>query len=152
MKAWRFHASRYHPLDTTGAQIHGGRWNPRGVPVLYLSLTYAGGLLELLAHASVPSRPPKGHVASMIEVPNEAGITTLEPPYRKGWDHPDDLRVPRRMASEWIQQSMDLGLVVPSVPGAPVERNLVVNALHTDFQSVEVVETIGPIYDERIWG
>ncbi len=152
MRAWRFHASKYDPLDTTGAQIHGGRWNPRGVPVLYLSLTYAGGLLELLAHASVPNRPPKGHVASLIEVPNEAGIRKLEPPYRKGWDHPDDLRVPRRMAKDWLDRGRELGLVVPSVPGAPVERNLVLNGLHPEFKNLVVVESIGPIYDERIWG
>lgn len=152
MKAWRFHRSAYDPLDFTGAQIHGGRWNPRGVPVLYLSLTYAGGLLELLAHVSVPRRPPRYHVASLVDIPDDAGVTTLEPPYPPGWDHPDDYRTARRLAASWLQAGEDLCVMVPSVPGAPVEHNLVINSAHAEFPRLEVVETIGPIYDPRIWG
>lgn len=152
MRAWRFHRGVYDPLDTTGSQTYGARWNPRGVPVLYTSLTYAGGLLELMAHASVPRRPPRDHVASLIEIPGDAGIVVLEPPYPPGWDHPDDYRVARRLAAPWLGSGAELCLQVPSVPGSPVERNLVISARHPRFGQLAVIETVGPVYDPRIWG
>ena len=152
MRAWRFHRSVYEPLDTTGSQTYGGRWNPRGVPVLYASTTFAGGMLELLAHASSPRRPPQTHVASLLEIPDDAGVSVLEPPYPPEWDHPDDYRVARGLAEAWLETGADLCLEVPSVPGTPVERNLVLNARHPRFPNVEVVETVGPMFDPRIWG
>lgn len=152
MRVWRFHRSIYDPLDTTGSQAFGGRWNPRGVPVLYASLTYAGALLELIAHASAPRHPPRDHVASLLEIPDDAGLARIEPPYPRGWDHPDDYRVARRLAEQWLTGRNDLCLEVPSVPGAPVERNLVINPRHPRFGEVTPIERVGPIYDARLWG
>ena len=88
----------------------------------------------------------------MIDIPDEAGLSHLSPPYPEGWDHSDDYATARRLADPWLQSGVDLCLEVPSVPGAPVERRLVVNARHSDFGRLQVVETIGPIYDGRIWG
>ena len=152
MRAWRFHRAIYDPLDTTGSFAYGGRWNPRGVPVLYLSLTFAGGMLELLAHSSVPRRPPRDHVACLIEIPDGAGVTVLEPPYPAGWDHPDDYQVSLKLAQRWLTASKDLCLDVPSVPGSPIERNLVINARHPRFGEVIPIEKVGPVYNHRIWG
>lgn len=152
MRAWRFHRARYQPLDTTGSYNYGGRWNPRGVPVLYASRTFAGGLLELIAHATTPRHPPRDHVASLIDIPDEGGRSVLSPPYPPGWDHTDDFLTARRLADPWLQSGADLCLEVPSVPGAPIERNLVVNARHPHFDRLHVVETLGPVYDQRIWG
>jgi RES domain-containing protein len=36
----------FSPLSGEGAAIHGGRFNPRGVPALYLSLTIDGAVAE----------------------------------------------------------------------------------------------------------
>jgi RES domain-containing protein len=122
------------------------------VPVLYASLTYAGGLLELLAHASTPRRPPRDHMASLIDVPDDGGVAVLGPPYPGAWDHPDDYRTARDLAAPWLLSGQDLCLEVPSVPGTPVERNLVINARHPAFGELQLVETVGPVFDPRIWG
>lgn len=56
--AWRgriirgvsFHLATQRDLPTgMGAMLHGGRWNPRGLPVLYGSLEMTTALAELLA-------------------------------------------------------------------------------------------------------
>jgi hypothetical protein len=109
-------------------------------------------LLELIAHTSVPRRPPRDHVASLLEVPEDAGFATLKPPYRPGWDHPSDYRIARGLAAAWLRSGNDLCLEVPSVPGAPIERNLVLNARHHRFGEVRVLETVGPVFDPRVWG
>ena len=152
MKVWRFHREIYGPLDTTGSFTYGGRWNPKGTPVLYTSLTFAGGLLELLAHSTAPRRPPRDHVAWLIEIPDSAGITVLRPPYPTDWDHPDDYRVSLNLARPWLVAGTDLCLEVPSVPGSPIERNVIINASHPMFKQIVLTEKVGPIYDARVWG
>jgi RES domain-containing protein len=152
LRVWRFHRSVYQPLDTTGSHTYGGRWNARAVPVVYASLTFAGGLLELLAHTSAPRRPARDHVASLLDVPDEAGLATRDPSHPPGWDHPDDYRIARQLAEPWLISGEDLCLLVPSVPGSPIERNVVINARHSRFSEVIVVQQVGPLSDPRIWG
>lgn len=36
----------FAPLSGDGAKVHGGRFNPRGVPALYLGLTIEGAVIE----------------------------------------------------------------------------------------------------------
>lgn len=152
MKTWRFHRNVYDPFDTTGAYTYGGRWNPRGTPVLYTSLTYAGGLLELLAHASAPRRPPRNHIASLIDVPDDGGVVIVESPYLPAWENLDDYSTARELAASWLETGQSLCLEVPSVPGAPIERNLVINARHPAFGELKVLKTVEPVLDPRIWG
>ena len=152
MKVWRFHRETYGPLDTTGSFSYGGRWNPKGAPVLYTSPTFAGGMLELLAHSTVPRRPPRDHVGCLIEIPDTAGVTVLQPPFSAGWDHPDDYSVSVGMARPWLVARKDLCLEVPSVPASPIERNIVINAQHPMFHQLVPTQKVGPVYDSRIWG
>jgi RES domain-containing protein len=46
--AYRAHDPKwaFSPLSGDGAAIHGGRFNPRGTPALYLSTTLEGAVLE----------------------------------------------------------------------------------------------------------
>lgn len=120
--------------------------------MVYASLSFAGGLLELIAHTTVPRVPPHNHVASLLEVPEDAAVAALEPPYPPGWDHPSDYRIAHGLADNWLRSNKDLCLDVPSVPGAPIERNLVINQRHARFGEVKVIETVGPVFDPRVWG
>jgi RES domain-containing protein len=38
-RAFRHVAPSFDPLSTRGAELHGGRWNARGTPALYLALS-----------------------------------------------------------------------------------------------------------------
>jgi RES domain-containing protein len=151
LRVWRFHNRRYGALDATGASIYGGRWNQRGHAVLYASTSFAGGLLELLARATHPRVPPVNHVAALLDVPDDAGIEVLNPPYTPGWDDLDDYSVSQEMASSWATTGASLCLDVPSVAGAPIERNFVINAGHPRFPNVVVEKTVDPLYDPRLW-
>ena len=152
MRVWRFHRDFYGPLDTTGSLTYGGRWNPKGAPVLYTSVSFAGGLLELLARSTHPRRPPMNHVAWLIEIPVAGGVSVLDLPYPEGWDHPTDYTVGVGLARRWLTAGRDLCLEVPSVPGSPIERNIVINAQHPMFQQLAPIRKVQPIHDPRIWG
>lgn len=148
---WRFHNRRYDPLDPSGAALTGGRWNPRGVAVLYTTVTFSGGILELVAHVSHPRRPPRNHIATLIEVSSAGGVTRVEEPYPSGWNDPYDYSVTQQISVDWLESGEALSLDVPSVPGAPIERNLVLNARHQAFSDLSVVQVVDPLYDPRVW-
>jgi RES domain-containing protein len=151
LRAWRFHRRIHDPIDASGSRVYGGRWNRPGVPVVYASVTYAGGLLELIANASSPRHPPRDHLASLLEVPDDS-IATLERPLPPGWDDPHDYQTARNLAEPWLTAGSRLCLSVPSVPGSPIELNIVINTGHTRFGEVVVLEQIGPVWDPRLWG
>ena len=54
MLAWRISKTRHAPFDGTGARLRGARWNSPGRPVIYAADSFAGSILEVLAHALRP--------------------------------------------------------------------------------------------------
>lgn len=56
---YRAHDPRwaFSPLSGAGAALHGGRFNPKGVPALYLALTVEGMILEMSHGLAVRFEP-----------------------------------------------------------------------------------------------
>jgi RES domain-containing protein len=65
---WRITRAAYQALDGEGARLHGGRWNPEGVPVVYTSTTLSLAALEYLVHVD-PEDVPGDLVAMRIRIP-----------------------------------------------------------------------------------
>lgn len=149
-QAFRIADGRFEVFSAFGASLVGGRWNSPGSPVIYASRTFAGAMLECLAHAGI-GRIPRTHVS--IEIGIAASVSTEshdEGSLPRGWDQAD-LRVARAFGNEWIASRRSAILVVPSVV-ARKERNVPVNPRHADFERV----TAGPpepvIWDVRLFG
>lgn len=68
--AFRLFRSKYGPMDPTGAPLAGGRWNEKGVPVVYASSTLSLSCLEILVHIREP-RLPADYVWVQIDIPAE---------------------------------------------------------------------------------
>ena len=84
--------------------MHGGRWNSVGARVIYAAETYAGALLEILAHSNL-AQPPKNHRVVRIEIPVDVKIERVVQADVPGWDAEDHaarrlvtLREPRPVA------------------------------------------------------
>ena len=80
--AWRVCKVGYRPYDGTGAMLRGGRWNSAGRAVVYASDSFAGAILEILAHAVRPRTLPGAHHAARFDIPEEL-VETLE---SRGYD------------------------------------------------------------------
>jgi RES domain-containing protein len=63
---YRLHSRIFAASSGTGSFLHGGRWNPLGVEMIYASATISLAVLEILVHYSVL---PKDFVVSAIEIP-----------------------------------------------------------------------------------
>ncbi|MDE2782650.1 MAG: RES domain-containing protein [Gemmatimonadota bacterium] len=147
MDVYRIHDRRFHALSGFGANARGGRWNPRGVPVVYTSPAYEGTLLEVLAHMEA-SHIPRGHVASRIVLPNRCDVKVLDEADFPDWS---DRTVSRGIGRDWVESQRSLALEVPSHIAQPWGRNVLLNPRHADFDRVRVAEIADIGWDPRLF-
>lgn len=149
-QAWRIADGRFEPFSGIGASLVGGRWNSPGRSVIYASQSFAGAMLECLAHAGI-GRIPKTHVA--VEIDIAASVSTErhdESSLPAGWDH-RDLRVARVFGDEWIQARRSAVMVLPSVV-ARKENNVLLNPQHPHFARIVAGRPEPVIWDARLFG
>ena len=149
-QAWRIADGRFEVFSAVGASLVGGRWNSPGLGVIYASHTFAGAMLECLAHAGI-GRVPRTHMAVEIHIAGATSVEHADPHgLPAGWDH-GDLRVARTFGDAWIRECRSAVLVVPSVV-ARLEANVLINPRHADIKLI----TAGPpepvVWDARLFG
>lgn len=78
MLVYRLYKSTYirDPLSAEGARRAGGRWNPKGIPILYTSATPELALLEIIAHLN-PMQSLKNYLDRTSRIINEDFAFTL---------------------------------------------------------------------------
>jgi RES domain-containing protein len=148
-QAWRIADGRFDPFSPVGASLVGGRWNSPGLGVIYASRSYAGAMLESLAHAGI-GRVPRTHVAVEIAIAKMVAVERHdESGLPAGWEHAD-LRVARAFGDEWIRARRTAVLVVPSVV-ARREGNVLINPQHPDFKDIVAGTPEPVVWDARLF-
>lgn len=148
-EAWRIVKEKHALTAFTGegAAKTGGRWNPRGIAVVYTSSTKALAALENLVHLNPPVLFK--YVAIRVEFA-EALVTRVSVT-----DLPPDWRLEPPPASTqdfgdaWVQAKSSAILALPSViiTGEP---NFLLNPAHIDFNKI-IVGTPEPFaFDPRL--
>jgi RES domain-containing protein len=142
-------ADRRHPLfDPTGAFLHGGRWNSKGRRVIYAAATYAGALLETLAHANI-GRIPQTFAYIGITLPQGIVIDEVRPEEIPGWNT-NDFLASRKRGDRWHEEKTAAVLIVPSAVTGGIESNVLINADHPDFVKISASEPRQVIWDPRL--
>jgi len=147
--AYRIADSRRPLFDGMGALLYGGRWNSPGRAVIYAAETYAGAMLEVLAHSNL-SLVPRHHVSLPIEIPESVRREAIELKDLPGWPHVPE-RACRALGDAWIERGSSAVLIVPSIVSAGHERNLLLNPAHHEFAKM-VPGTASPVvWDPRLF-
>lgn len=149
-QAWRIADGRFDVFSAVAASMVGGRWNSPGHGVIYASRSFAGAMLECLAHAGI-GRVPRTHVA--IEITIAAAVRVEQQAQSSlpaGWDHAD-LHVARAFGDAWISERRTAVLVVPSVV-ARRESNVLLNPRHEDFRHIVAASPEPVVWDARLFG
>ena len=142
-------ADRRHSIfDPTGAFLKGGRWNSKGRRVLYAAKTYAGALLETLAHANI-GRVPKTLGYIQITIPGDALVEQVFAEEIPGWNT-DDYIASRELGDRWHRERQALALFVPSAVTGGIESNVLLNADHPEYVHVQASEPRPVIWDPRL--
>ncbi len=126
-----------HDLSGTGARITGGRWNPKGLALLYTASSSSLAILEALVHVDRDLMPTDLCIAE-IEIGDghsmeKISIDDLSTDW-KNYPSPDSLK---DMGRQWLLSGRSLVLQVPSAIN-PLEVNFLVNPLHGEMGKVKV--------------
>ena len=150
MHLFRIAGTRHiRDLTGTGARINGGRWNPKGIGVLYTSPSRALATVEYLAHVPL-SIIPHNLAMATIEVPDDILPNSVDPA-----DLPDDWRTfpapaeLARIGGSWARSQASLLLRVPSAV-VEEEFNILINPAHPDMRLVQLGEIKPYSFDERL--
>ena len=147
---YRLAKRRYPIFDGTGAALEGARWNSPGRALIYASEHYATALLEKMVHAGRTALPGPHHAAALL-IPDDLDAEIFEPARVPGWDLEDSTPA-RAYGDEWHAASRTAVLVVPSLPGQPVERNFIINPVHPDARRIKVSPPFNVVWDGRLFG
>jgi len=149
LRVYRFVSLQFPDgLSCEGARRHGGRWNSKGVAVLYCATSESLAMLELRVHSPHPY--PRTRWNFVIEVPDDALTSIAAEELPRGWDNLPPGPQSKRVGDAWIAANSGLGLLVPSVV-ASEEKNLVLNPSHPRFQEVRVLSKRRVLLDKRLY-
>jgi len=149
MRFWRICRRRYaaDAASGEGARLYGGRWNSRGVRVVYASTSLALAAVEAFVNLEPNLRPAdlvfiEGEIPHAVEI-GRINLKTL----------PEDWHETRneslRRFGDWIRKGETAALLVPSAIRG--EWNVLLNPLHRDFSTIQLREPEPFEFDVRMF-
>src|SRR5277367_2136602 len=108
MKIWRICRECYasDAFSGEGARRFGGRWNSRGVPMVYASTSLALAAIELFVHLE-PNLAPVDLVSIAAELPEGEPALRWDAELPENW-WSDELAPMRELGDRWIREKQSL--------------------------------------------
>ena len=150
LKAWRIIKATYKNKAFTGngARMYGGRWNSRGVPVIYTA-----GSLALASIEMVVNLPSPKLLESFVRIPVRFNTRLVEnmslDELPSKWQSRPVSPYTQALGDKWIKEQRSAVLKVPSVV-VPEEFNFLLNPAHPDFKKIEVGKPVVYPFDPRL--
>lgn len=151
MRFWRVCRKRYaaEAASGEGARLYGGRWNSRGVRVVYASTSLALAAIETFVNLEPNLQPAdlvsiEGEISSAVET-RTIDLQALPPSWRSTRD--ESLRA---FGDDWVRARETVALLVPSA-AIPGEWNILLNPAHPDFSNVKLAEPEPFAFDLRMF-
>lgn len=133
-------------MSGEGARIAGGRWNPPGLPVVYLAGSRSLAALEIVVHAPREVLSLEWRIFE-VEVPDDMIEMARRLP--KDWQSLPSSPTARRFGEAWLREARSLALKVPSAI-VPEESVILLNPRHPRVDRVRVSKPEGFRFDPRI--
>ena len=132
---WRITTARFarSAFSGDGARLYGGRWTPKGVPVVYTAATQSLAMLEML----VQDQPPRARYV-MIEARIPSGVTIDRVSIDDLPAHWREIGARQKLqaiGAEWARKRNAAVLALPSAI-VPRESNYLLNPLHPAFKRI----------------
>jgi RES domain-containing protein len=151
MQFWRICRRRYaaQAARGEGARLYGGRWNSRGVRVVYASSSLSLAAVETFVNLE-PNQRPSDLVSIEGAIPDAIQTVTLNVkalPAR--WYETRDESL-HRFGDEWIRNGRSAALLVPSA-AIRGEWNVLMNPAHAEFARIEFRDPKPFEFDTRMF-
>jgi RES domain-containing protein len=143
----------YEADDVTGkgAEITGGRWNEKGVPVVYSAENRSLACLETVVHLAAGGLPLNRYLIEVVipdQVWNAAQRKTAAS-LPVGWDAQPASRASIAFGTAWLRGRVSAVLLVPSVI-VPEEFCVLINPAHRDSAGITASKVRRWLYDPRL--
>ena len=136
MRAYRLVKARYadNALDGSGSKAFGGRWNSKGVAMVYASDSIALAVLELLIHLH-RAEILNHYTLFELDIAEEQVMSLDDGALPPDWRNDPAPSSTAAIGDEWIASGSSVALTVPSTL-VPRQRNILFNPAHGDFEAV----------------
>jgi len=148
-EAWRIVKAKHAAtaFSGEGAAKTGGRWNSRGVPVVYASSTKSLAALETLVHLNPPV--PFNYVAFRLQFDDtlieNIPLNRLPADWRVEPPPPST----KAIGDAWLREVRSAVLALPSVI-VPGELNYLLNPAHPAFKKISIGKPERFVFDPRL--
>jgi RES domain-containing protein len=148
MLVYRITSSTYaSDISGTGAAMFGGRWNKKGMPVLYTGESKEIALLETIVNTP-PMLIPQLDILT-LKIPNSYTEFTLDSLPENWSDYPAPT-ILSELASEWAKECKTIALKVPSCV-IHSSSNYILNCRHPQFhKKVRIIDQQAFHFDTRL--
>ncbi|MEN8117800.1 MAG: RES family NAD+ phosphorylase [Bacteroidota bacterium] len=151
MIVYRLSREKYcNDLSGKGAELAGGRWNSKGVAMLYISESRALCLAEIAVHLPL-GMIPKDYYLVELEISENAIIGTVdENRLPADWHSFPHSPATQDVGDNFISENKFLVLKVPSavVRG---DYNYLINPNHLQSREIKIIKTEPFQFDERLF-
>lgn len=151
MQVYRIASTDYiNDLSGYGAKLYGGRWNRKGVAVLYTGSSIALCAWEYWVHLpdQITLRQNAFSVAT-IEIPDSSMLVVTSEMLPKSWPQ-EDAQL-HKLTDTWIDENRYLAMQVPSSVIAS-EFNFLINPAHLLADNINLLRTELFQFDKRAFG
>jgi RES domain-containing protein len=131
-----------------GAKLYSGRWNPKGVPMVYCASTLSLAALEYFVHVDAVDLPAD-LVVLYAELPDDA-VERLDPStLPRDWRTVPAPPSLQKIGAEWARSMRSAALAVPSAI-VPAESNYLLNPSHAGMSALSAEAPTPFAFDPRM--
>jgi RES domain-containing protein len=140
--AWRIVKRKFKKAAFTGegARRYGGRWNSKGVAVVYVAQSQSLAALEMLAHLDSGDLL-RYYVAIPVSFDSRLVVDVDVSTLPKNWKSYPAPRSLRAIGDAWVSSRKSLALRAPSVL-VPSESNFLLNPRHPEYTNLVIGEPL----------
>ena len=151
MIVYRLSRKKYcNDLSGKGAEMAGGRWNSKGIAMVYTGESRALCLAEIAVHMPI-GMIPNDYYLTEIQIDENAEIKLVEKvQLSKDWKSFPHSSATQDIGDKFISENRYLVLKVPSavVQG---DYNYLINPNHSQFKRIEIIKSEPFRFDERLF-
>ena len=148
--AWRIVSANFKDKAYAGdgARIHGGRWNSKGVAVVYTAGSLALASIEMIVNLPAPKLLQKYiRISARIGLDLVSDLSEVDLP--GDWNSRPIAPSTRAIGDRWVKKQSSAVLRVPSIV-VPEEYIYLLNPAHPDFAKIEIGQPIVYYFDNRL--
>jgi RES domain-containing protein len=147
-EAWRIVKEKHvaTAFSGEGAAKTSGRWNSRGVAIVYTSATRSLAALETLVHLNPPIM--FNYKIIRIEFAGEL-VESIGSSLPNDWKLEPPPPSTKQMGDAWVRRATTAILAVPSII-IPGEMNYLLNPTHPGFHKIKIHSPVDFTFDPRL--